>query len=203
MEWHVAVFGKLTFPTRGLLAWKSLELDAARFSDWEDEFDPTNREPSTVAATLDELADFPGNGIDTVDLRFTASGDKLEVLGFLADAEYRHWCAHVAALFRVAADVGGTGDLYFVNFAGLYAHHVHVAKGASTFTALHHEADIDRLCTTMKPQPEKPPRPRFQAEFDRVVAMYEALPPPTVKPTAPAKKKAVRSAGKKSARARR
>lgn len=190
MEWTVAVFGELRFPRGGVEAWKALVVDASRHEDWVEEFDDGGLDPAPVREVLDEIAAFPAPPEGPGRVKISLGSKEIHAVGFLADDGYRAWCAHLATLFRVAADAGATGDLTFVNVAGLYGYRVEVKPGSSSFTAIRDRAGVDRLRAQdafatavgmlggkpVQTSQEQAPSGKDEGPYQQIVALLEALP---------------------------
>jgi len=190
MEWSVAVFGEISFPAGGVQKWKELVVDPERYTDWVEEFAGEACDGSRVAEVLDEIRDLPGGVGAAGPIAMDIGARRVTVRAFPEESGYRDYAPRLATLFRVAADAGGQGDVYFVNAAGLYAYRVHLEKGASAFQQIRDRKGIDGLraqeafaeAVALK---VAPPRETSlgqaasgvdQAAYERLVALVEKAP---------------------------
>ncbi len=109
MRYDVAIFGDLHFGSRAKIrAWQRLVVDSRAHKSIARIFGKKKHlRPATVAALVLELPRASGLGLFRID----EEGRHVHVRGLFADYAFDERCRQLAALFMVAAEVGGEGHI--------------------------------------------------------------------------------------------
>ncbi|MEZ4335079.1 MAG: hypothetical protein R3B82_00435 [Sandaracinaceae bacterium] len=146
MEWHVLVFGALTFPSGGLARWRKEPVEAEAFGDWKGELGagPTG-DGAPVREMLRRIAGYEDQtgGLGRVDVE--ADRTQARFCGYLKDDAFRGLATEVATTFRVAASVGGEGALTILHVDGEEAYRLTVEPGASSCSRWRSRKKLDAL----------------------------------------------------------
>jgi hypothetical protein len=116
MSYAMLVLGELRLPPGSLARFQKLPVDPAQGGPWLDHLSVhTASRPTTVAASRRRL---PSQLIARAGSRLTfgepAEGAGLTVRGILGEDDFLDHGVELAELFRVAAQVGGEGELFFL-----------------------------------------------------------------------------------------
>jgi hypothetical protein len=110
MSYAMLVLGSLEVPPGEWKRYLKLVVDPARREDWVGNLSVHSRsEPRTVA----QLVEWLSTGV-SVWLKIDTRGSRLAVQGVLAEDPFYEVGVNLAEVFRVAADVGGRGELAFM-----------------------------------------------------------------------------------------
>jgi hypothetical protein len=136
MSWDVAIFGDLEFSPGGLKKWKSLVADKGAFADWKEDFACATAPKNAVARPVSKvIADLERAGEEL--FRFDASDEHVRLRAMFPKDPYYDWCPVIATIFRVAAQVGGEGEMYFVGYMTIqFAYRFQIRNGKSSYEKL-------------------------------------------------------------------
>jgi hypothetical protein len=140
MSWDVAIFADVRFPPGGIERWNALVADKAAFTDWEGDFTSATAPENALARPVSEvIADLEGAGEEL--LRFEVSGDIARLRAMLPKDSYYDWSPAIATIFRVAAQAGGQGDIYFVGYLTIqFGYRFRIQNGRAVFETMDGDA---------------------------------------------------------------
>ncbi|MEZ4447378.1 MAG: hypothetical protein R3B72_50345 [Polyangiaceae bacterium] len=146
MEWHVVVFGSLTFPKGGLTRWRKEAVDAEAFDDWKGELGagPTG-EGAPVSKMLKRIAGYPKLTREHGRVDVAAKGSEATFVGYLRDDAFLSLATEVATTFRVASEAGASGELYLLHVDGEEGYRIAVEPDASSCSKLRSKKKLDAL----------------------------------------------------------
>jgi hypothetical protein len=116
--YEVGIFGELALDARQMEAWRELPLDVSAFGDWPEAFQwkelGDDDEPVTIGTWIDDFSRYERGGKRTF-IHFDTSPTCLRLRALVDEPEYDRYRRQLAAMFRLAGQVGGRGDLTFAS----------------------------------------------------------------------------------------
>ncbi|MCA9641484.1 MAG: hypothetical protein H6718_01400 [Polyangiaceae bacterium] len=141
MESHVLVFGSLSFPARGVSAWRKLLVDAEAFDDWPDDLGHgSSGDGAPVAQLLKRIAAYPKSSHGDARVLLETRGRLVSWSGFLKEQSFSWLVTELVTAFRVASSVGAEGELYVVQVGEEYGYEIRVHAGGSSCASLDADA---------------------------------------------------------------
>ncbi len=118
--YEVGIFGELALDARQLETWRELPLDVSAFGDWPEAFQWKELEgdddPVTIGTWLDDFSRYERGGRRTF-IHFDTSPTCVRLRALVDGPDYDRYRRQLAAMFRLAGQVGGRGKLTFASAA--------------------------------------------------------------------------------------
>lgn len=128
MSWDFAVHGKVVFPQNGIDKWLALPLKPERYTPALWPFAEPLDTPMTVHQSL--------NDWDPGLLHVTENKRTVQFRGYMSKDAMGDMGNQLAAVFRVASEVGGRGELFLIGVSNTIAYKISVNKESSAFEKL-------------------------------------------------------------------
>jgi hypothetical protein len=116
MSFAMMVIGDLEVPAASVATYLARSVEPARRDDWLGNLSVhTTSEPRTVEALLGSLPNAVSAGSGSwLTVRRDDGLTRIQLRGFLIEDDFYDLGVHLAEMFRVADDLGGRGDLWFL-----------------------------------------------------------------------------------------